>query len=442
MEIINIINLVVAIFVFICCAHQFVYLLIPFLKRHKPHKKTVLHRYAVLISARNEEAVIGDLLRTINNQTYPSHLVQVFVVADNCTDATADRAKAQGAVVWERFNREKVGKGYALNFLLKQIKEAYPEDPFDGYFVFDADNLLDENYIAEMNKTFSDGHEIITSYRNSKNFGDNWITAGYGLMFLREAKFLNNSRMLLNTSCAVSGTGFLFSRAIKNKMRGWHFHLLTEDIQFTAHNVMHRRKIAYCPSAVLYDEQPTSFQQSWTQRERWAKGYLQVFTHYCIGLSKGILKYRSFSCYDMLMSFLPTFILTVGTLVMNVIAIIVGACTGADVSSTVGSVVGFLVNAYVLQFIMGAMTAITEWKNIHCRNYKKVLAMFTYPVFMFLCIPINVAALLHRKVEWKPIRHGGTSATVSEIRAQGTGAEKKQKVSAGTGMSEQKKKVS
>ena len=140
-------------------------------------------------------------------------------MADNCTDKTADCARQAGAVVWERFNKEEVGKGYALDFLLNQIKKTYPDDPFDGYFVFDADNLLDENYVAEMNKTFSDGHEIITSYRNSKNFGDNWISAGYGLMFLREAKYLNNSRMLLNTSCAVSGTGFMFSRRIIVRQR-------------------------------------------------------------------------------------------------------------------------------------------------------------------------------------------------------------------------------
>ncbi|MBR5488829.1 MAG: hypothetical protein IKV72_03920, partial [Firmicutes bacterium] len=129
-------------------------------------------------------------------------------------------------------------------------------------------------------------------------------------------------------------------------------------------------------------------------------------------------------------------------LLMNVIAIIVGACAGADVSATIGSVAGFLFNAYFLQFIMGALTAITEWKNIHCRNYKKILAMFTYPVFMFLCIPINVSALLHKKVEWKPIRHGGTSATVSEIHAQGVDTEKKQKGSDISCTAEQKKKVS
>lgn len=418
MEIVNIINMVVAIIVFVCLAHQYVYILVPFFKKHKPHKKTVLHNYAVLISARNEESVIADLIQSIYNQNYPSHLVQVFVVADNCTDSTAQKARDAGAIVWERHNKEFVGKGYALDFLLNKIKEAYPDDPFDGYFVFDADNLLDENYITEMNKTFSDGHDMITSYRNSKNYGDNWISAGYGLMFLREAKYLNNSRMLLGTSCAISGTGFMFSRKIKNKLNGWHFHLLTEDIQFTAHNVMKGRKIAYCPTAVLYDEQPVTFEQSWTQRERWAKGYLQVFTHYGLGLLKGIFKHHSFSCYDMFTTIFPTFFLTVGTLIMNLVALIVGLCIGADVSGPTGSLIGYVMSVCFMFWAMGAVTTITEWKQIHCRKRKKILYIFTFPVFMFTYVPINVVVLARRKVEWKPIKHSGKSKTLADIYAQ------------------------
>ena len=74
---------------------------------------------------------------------------------------------------------------------MERIDERCPDRLFDGYFVFDADNVLEESYIAEMNRTFSDGYEVVTSYRNSKNYGDNWISAGYALWFLRESQFLN-----------------------------------------------------------------------------------------------------------------------------------------------------------------------------------------------------------------------------------------------------------
>ena len=179
------INFGIAAAFFICYLYQMFYILIPFIKKRRPHKEIKIHNYAVLICARNEENVITHLIDSIKAQDYPADKITVFVAADNCTDSTAAVSRDAGAVVYERFNTEYIGKGYALDYLLSHIEEDYPEG-FDGYFVFDADNLLCPNYITEMNKTFSDGYEIVTSYRNSKNYGDNWISAGYALWFLRE----------------------------------------------------------------------------------------------------------------------------------------------------------------------------------------------------------------------------------------------------------------
>lgn len=115
METIKLINFIIATVFFVCYSYQFAYILVPYLKKEKPHKPAELHRYAVLISARNEELVIGNLLDSISAQDYPSSLVRVFVVADNCTDKTAKVARAHGAIVYERFNDKLVGKGYALD---------------------------------------------------------------------------------------------------------------------------------------------------------------------------------------------------------------------------------------------------------------------------------------------------------------------------------------
>lgn len=179
----------------------------------RPHSPAKDNRYAVLICARNEQRVIGDLIASLRGQTYSQGLLSIFVLADNCTDDTAMVARVAGANVYERFNQVQVGKGYALQELLEHLEQDYPQG-FDGYFVFDADNILAPNYVEAMNRTFSDGHDIVTSFRNSKNYGDNWISAGYALWFLRESRYLNHARFLLGTSCAVSGTGFLFSRRV------------------------------------------------------------------------------------------------------------------------------------------------------------------------------------------------------------------------------------
>ena len=208
---VNTVNYIIALIFCVCYAYQFVYLAVPLFMRKKPRPAPVLHRYGVLISARNEEAVIAQLIQSIREQTYPAELVTVFVCADNCTDRTAEAAREAGAVVFERFDSVNVGKGYALDFLLGAISREYPDAGFDGFFVFDADNVLERDYIERMNETFCEGYSVVTGYRNSKNYGDNWISAGYSLWFLRESQYLNRSRALLGTSAAVSGTGFLFS---------------------------------------------------------------------------------------------------------------------------------------------------------------------------------------------------------------------------------------
>ncbi len=405
-------NFAVMLLFLIFYTYQLFYIPIPYLIKPKKHEKINEHSYAVLIAARNESAVIAELLSSIKNQTYPSDRLKIFVVADNCTDNTAEIARNAGAVVYERNNQTLVGKGYALNHLLASIANDYGDGAFDGYFVFDADNVLSPDYISEMNKTFSDGNEIVTSYRNSKNYGDNWISAGYALWFLREAKYLNNSRMLLGTSCAVSGTGFMFSDRILKKCGGWNFFLLTEDIEFSIHNITDGEKISYCPSAELYDEQPTTFKQSWNQRMRWARGYIEVISKYGKKLFGGIFR-GSFSCYDMAMNILPVAVLSGLSIVVNLTSTVIALVSGGDLGVIGISVLEFLKNIYLTMAIIGAITTVSEWQHIHTTVAKKILYVFTFPIFMLTYIPISMVAIF-KKTEWKEIKHT-RSMTLGEI---------------------------
>lgn len=241
----------------ICYTYQLFYVLVVLTRRAPKKMARANHRYAVMVAARNEETVIADLIHSIKVQNYPAELIDIFVIADNCTDNTADVAREAGAIVFPRSNDKLVGKGYALDYGLKAIWEQYADRDYEAFFVFDADNVLDVNYFREMNATFDNGAKASTSYRNSKNFGSNWISAGYGVWFLREAKFLNQARLTLNTSCAVSGTGFFIAADILKAAGGWKWHLLTEDIEFSAASIIDGVRISYCPTAVLYDEQPS-----------------------------------------------------------------------------------------------------------------------------------------------------------------------------------------
>ena len=412
------IPVIISLIFFFCYSYQIIYIPLAILKKDRPLQPAVPHRFAVLISARNESVVIGDLLESIRSQTYPQELIHTFVIADNCTDDTAEIARRHGATVYTRFNDELVGKGYALHELLGHIREDCPE-AFDGYFVFDADNILRPDYIERMNETFSSGYEITTSYRNSKNYGANWISAGYALWFLRESQYLNRARMKIGSSCAVSGTGFLFSHRVMEENDGWPFYLLVEDIQFSVCSILRGYKIGYCEQAELFDEQPVTFAQSWRQRSRWAKGYFQVMRHYGAKLIGGAF-HGSFSALDMSLNIMPAFILSAAMIVVELVKFFVCLIAGLGLGEFWVSLGNLLIGVFGLLFIIGLITTITEWDKIHTTTPKKIWALFTFPLFMFTYLPITFHAMFARPT-WKPIVHTYTAADMlaesPELRA-------------------------
>ena len=423
MKTINTINSILYIALTVLYFYQFIYIVIALIgdkkKKLDTYEAKKLHKFAFIIAARNEQAVIGNLINSIKQQNYPAELIDVIVVADNCTDDTAQIAREHGAICYERFNNMLVGKGYALDYCFNKIVEQFGDyTAYDGYFIF----VIDKNYVKEMNKVFDRGYNVITSYRNSKNYDTNWITSGYSLWFIREAKYLNNPRMMLKTSCAVSGTGFLVNSSIIKKNNGWKFNLLTEDIQFSVVNILEGEKIGYCESAMFYDEQPTTFKQSWNQRMRWSKGFYQVMFRYGRELIAMMFKKREMfvSCYDMFMTLAPATLLSIGCILLNLIFLAYGA---TDVHmlrrilpGTLGSIAFAGVNFYLLMFSIGFITLVTEWNKILAPANKKIKSLFTFPLFMITYVPISLVALV-KKVEWKPIAHS-ISKSVEEIELQ------------------------
>ena len=244
-----------------------------FTRKFKPAKKK--HKYAIVIAARNESAVIGNLLDSIKKQDYPSDLITTFVVADNCSDNTAEIARKNGAICYERFDNERKTKGFALQYLFEKIEEDYGRMNFEGYFVFDADNLLKKDYITRMNDAFDSGEKIITSYRNTKNFDENWIASTYALHWIRSIRCNHRTRSVLRLATNIQGTGFLFSNEIVKD--GWKYTSLTEDRALTADAVAQGYRISYNDDAMFYDEQPTSLRIALRQRLRWSRGHLLAF---------------------------------------------------------------------------------------------------------------------------------------------------------------------
>ena len=398
-------------------AYQAFYIIVALSKKSIKHKAEKEHKYAAVIAARNESAVIKYLIDSIRAQDYPKDKLSVFVVADNCTDDTAQVARDAGAIVYERFDNKLVGKGYALEYIFRKIEEDHGGEGIEAYMVFDADNLLAPGFIRAMNDEYDAGYKVLTSYRNSKNYGSNWISAGYSLWYLRESVYLNNSRMILGTSCAISGTGFLVDAELIRNQGGWIHHLLTEDIEFSTDCILHDIKIGYCADAMVYDEQPITFEQSWKQRLRWSKGFYQVFGHYSLGLIKNIFKKKRFACYDMLMTLTPAVFVTLGSLLFNGIIALYALYDFQSMRHilpiALQAIGAALMNGYLTLFIVGALTTFTEWKKFSCPAIKKILYMFTFPIFIYTYVPISIVALF-KKVHWAPIKHQ-VACSVDEV---------------------------
>lgn len=383
-------------------SYQIIYLFLPlFLKRRK-HRPVKLHRYAILIAARNEQAVLPFLLDSIRAQDYPAELIDMYVVADNCTDETARVAAEHGAHVYTRFNKQQVGKGYALNYLLEHMRSDNLLEQYDAFLIFDADNLLEPDYVSKMNQLPSDGYLAFCGYRNTKNFGTNWITSGYALWYLHESTHMNRSRYTVGSSSTVNGTGFGFTRELLDQIGTWHFFTLTEDIEFSYWCASHGVKIGYCQDAILYDEQPVTFTQSWKQRTRWAQGGFQVSIRYIGSLLKGFFKGRwiTYACTELFTLSMWGFSLTGVTAALSFLLVLTSA-TPLVIGKTL---IGILGTAYLSMAGIGLWTVLMEWRRIHATSLQKILSIFSFPIFMMSFFPITVCAAF-RKFQWEPIDH-------------------------------------
>ena len=157
-----------------------------------------VNRFAVTIAAHNEEQVIAQLVENLRNMDYPQELFDIYVVADNCSDKTAILARKAGAIVFQRYNDKKRGKGYALEWLFAKI--ASLKKDYDAVVIFDADNLVKKNFLLEMNNKLCDGEKIVQGYIDSKNPYDTWVTNTFSIAFWLMNRMIQLARFNLGIS--------------------------------------------------------------------------------------------------------------------------------------------------------------------------------------------------------------------------------------------------
>ena len=367
--------------------------------KDKPLKVTKNHKFMAIIPAHNEEAVVANLIESLKNQNYDKDLYDIYVIADNCTDNTAKVAKEAGAIVYERFDDTKKTKGYALDWFLDQkIKEKVD---YDAFFVFDADNIVDPNFIKAMNRKLCQGEDVVQGYRDIKNPTDNWITAGYALFYWTMHRFYHLARYNLGMSPLLNGTGFMVRFDVIKPEGGLKTITLTEDIEFSLKRIIKGKKLGWATDAICYDEQPTGFKQSWSQRSRWTVGHMQCIKEYTKQLAVAAKENKTMMNFDgflYIIGSIPMFIITLIILATN---FLMYAGNGMTDEELVLNILRFLIPTFLLPIGTAAIAMLLDRRPI-----KPMLkGLLCYPLFMGSWLLINFKCLFKRETTWEKINH-------------------------------------
>ena len=261
-------------------------------------KKLISRKYknfCILIPARDESMVINNLINSIKKQSIKVNLQDVYVIVENINDPTVDICKNNNVNYFVRKKLNLKSKGYAL---MEIIEDLYKRDKhYDLFFIFDADNILDKNYIFSMLEMYEMGYDVVTGYRKSSNINTNVISSSSALIFSLINDLLNENKVARNRSITISGTGYYISGDILDKFKSFPFHLMTEDYELSMYLAMNDYSTYYDKNAIFYDEQPTKLSVSIKQRIRWCYGYLLVRFKYRKELKKHLSSKTSIGEY-------------------------------------------------------------------------------------------------------------------------------------------------
>ena len=366
--------------------------------KDKPLLVNKNHKFMALIPAHNEAAVVGNLIESLKNQNYPKELLDIYVIADNCTDNTAKIAKKAGAIVYERFDSEKKTKGYAMQWFLNKMNEQGAE--YDAMCVFDADNVVMPDFFVAMNKKLCQGEEVVQGYRDIKNPTDSWVSAGYALFYWTMHRFYHLARYNLGLSPLLNGTGFMVKYDLI-KEKGWNTKTLTEDIEFSLINIAEGRKLGWATDAIVYDEQPVGFKQSWSQRSRWTVGHMQCLKTYTGQLYKAVKEHKTLMNFDGLLYIAgttPILVVTFGLILINCIMYVSKAMT---TWLFIVNILNYLIPTLLFPIFTALFVMVLEKKPIK----PMIKGLLCYPAFMGTWVIINLKCLFKRETTWEKIEH-------------------------------------
>lgn len=367
-------------------------------------KREKLNNFCILIPARDESKVIEDLLISITKQTKKVNMGDVIIIVENKNDPTVSIAKKYGATIFIRKELNLKSKGYALDESIKNLCKN--NKYYDAYFIIDADNILDKDFILKMEKSYTDGYDIATGYRNLKNGNDSVIAACSGITFSFLNTNGNETKSKQSRNITLSGTGLYIAGELIKNWQGFPFHSLTEDYELTLYSILNNLTSIYNKEAVFYDEQPKIYKNTINQRIRWIKGYFSTRKKYIKLFKNRLINNPNFgSLISEITGMKPYILMIVGALlyILNQVINIFRFNKFADLFLL--KILIIVILAYVLFMLMTAFVLLKDGDKINLSKEMQIKAIFFSPLFFITFVPCAIKAFLKKEVKWEKVEH-------------------------------------
>lgn len=363
---------------------------------HKIRPFRARTKFGVIIAARNEAQVVGDLVKSLKEQNYPNDLYDIYTFVNNSKDDTFDVAEKAGSKAINVTVPVK-GKGDVLKFAFSELREK----SYDAYIIFDADNVVHPEFLKLMNNAYLSGYRVAQGRKDSKNSEDNWLSASYSIFYYIQNFFFNKARMKIDAPAAINGTGFMVAKEIMDA--GFDPKTVTEDIELSIQCTIKGIKIAYVEDAITYDEQPLRFIDSWHQRRRWSKGIIECFQIYKKELFRKMIKDRDFACLDKLLFTVAPYFQVLGV----ILTLTLGVFHILDIE--LNDLFSYFFSLGYVCFMIGYLSCIIM--NMFVIVYYKrdieenMHGILLFMIFLMSWIPINIVCLFKKDLKWVQIEH-------------------------------------